>query len=980
MGGIAMTADGANVYATIKNGGIGTYLYKSSMNNFFGCDITGYHTVNSLTRGNANSAGFIIGRGNTTLDPTGNGYFNSGIYYQDGTYQNTSIKDDVYITPNPAFAVVSVMRDISNVTGFPDMVCNATGQYLLARTYNGTQFFLSSNYGQTFATTGISYSSSYGHAISGSGKYVVIATDMSWNISSDFGATFTSTVPVAGVYVGNNIGVSYSGQYMVFATGSIAYTSSNYGVSFTGVSISQNYNTIAISSDGKYITIVSSSIGYMYSTNYGASYRYITNSVFVTGTQIYRMAISATGRYMFATSNNGIFVSSDFGTTWTKQLTVNCYSVKCCDSAQYVIAASTSTGLLYYSVNYGQTFTSVSSPYFNATYNPCNQVAISADGYHFYAITNNPSSTTKYILVDFFSGPVSIANNSFDVSMNNNLILSGRIYVGTPAVNANMALNGNISTMNPYVGIQFQDGSFKNTAMTYTYPCQIMPYAGTGFNMNAGTSVSSYYIASSSNCKYVYCYGSTTSYRSSDYGVSFTALGTTAAKIAISETGQYVINCASSGTSVLYSSDFGATFSSLSYTFTAINTLAISYNGQYMTVCDQVGIIYYSPDYGITWYIQKQNSINNIGTSMVSMSGDGRIQVLYCPQWNGTWRAGVWISYDYGNKWTKSSATFAAFEVVLSFTGKYIYANTRSWIYYSHDFGATWTRSSLSTPTNMESRISCSGNGQYVMSWDNSNRVCVSYDFGLTFNILLSNSSLPYSGTAVSYAGDYMYIYDSGVSKLYRCYNGPQLQYDGATNKMYNITTSDLSLNGNLILSSTKYASIPAFSSDISLNGNINQSGNLTIGNYLNLTKNVVLSSASFATPTSGQLGYTVPTTIASGLFTTNTFAQLASTTSTVPVGVWLFTYTARFNVTTTATSTGYTVGVHTSSAASPSYGVMQTTESMTINTGIPSIRISGMAVITVTTAATYYLNGSITFSAGAVDYNGASFAATRIA
>jgi hypothetical protein len=249
-----------------------------------------------------------------------------GDVYISNNYGNTSTWTLVYnIGTAPEF---DVNTSLSN-----SIAVSANGEYVTA--CNGSQIFVSNNYGEsmswkvvkTFTTTQIYVS------ISLNGQYqTVLSCGNNMYYSSDYGETWNTLTDTNSVLYNSlnmfqyaSISVSFTGMYQTIVCEHI-YVSSNYGLTWNemdniidGLTNDENYQHnwtgVSVSSEGQYQTAVDSG-GYLYtSSDYGNSWKYITNGIrqqLWTG-----VSISANGKFQTALEFGGsIYFSTDYGVSW----------------------------------------------------------------------------------------------------------------------------------------------------------------------------------------------------------------------------------------------------------------------------------------------------------------------------------------------------------------------------------------------------------------------------------------------------------------------------------------------------------------------------------------------------------------------------------------------------------------------------------------------------------------------------------------
>lgn len=227
-------------------------------------------------------------------------------------------------------------------------------------------------------------------------------------------------------------------------------------------------------------------------------------------------------------------------------------------------------------------------------------------------------------------------------------------------------------------------------------------------------------------------------YNSSNFGVSFSAVGASAnyQDVSISQDGAYQ-SAAVFGQNILKSSDFGQTWSAVGPSGKRWYNISISNSGQYQIASSTSGGVgvpseaHLSSDFGSTW-----SFVRNSGAAGNCISGNGQ----YIGLFNATQTV---FSSDFGATWTlKLNAT--AQEVssgAFSLDGQYqtiaelapfnsIY--DYGYIRVSSDFGATWTAKLTKSNYNRKS-VCMSSNGQYQYVL-RGNEILKSSDFGGTWS------------------------------------------------------------------------------------------------------------------------------------------------------------------------------------------------------------------------------------------------------
>lgn len=177
---------------------------------------------------------------------------------------------------------------------------------------------------------------------------------------------------------------------------------------------------------------------------------------------------------------------------------------------------------------------------------------------------------------------------------------------------------------------------------------------------------------------------------SSDFGVTFST-GASNNQIYgdVSADGQYQLSSGTFNTKPLLSTDFGATWNTISTTTTSgFQNCAVSASGQYMIAANN-GQAILSTNYGVSW---SQTSVSQ--SRRVSISATGQ----YIAIGAGTTAFGGWVSNDYGATFNKVTASGQRGDGnAISGDGKYIIFTSEGavssghYLSYSDNYGASFS-------------------------------------------------------------------------------------------------------------------------------------------------------------------------------------------------------------------------------------------------------------------------------------------------
>ena len=637
---------------------------------------------------------------------------------------------------------------------------------------------------------------------------------------STFGQTWTNVTALSTSASWQGIAMSATGQYQV-ATGATnigVFYSSNYGQTWssaTGILPNNNMTGITMSASGQYACVCVSSgstgNGIWYSSNYGASWT-LSNATVKTWASI---AMSATGQYVSAVANTvltKVYVSTDYGQTFTAATTVmpvgmTSISVSTSGQYQYVASTNTTNTGIYYSINFGSTWTlaalrSMVLLLGVPTYTPITSavaftsISCSASGQYVTAVTASASGTPgTYVSTNYGvtftlvnNTPLSAANmtavalnasGQYQVAVSN----ASGIYYSTDfgvtwTITSSTALSGSntwtavaLSQSAQYVTAISGQGAFSTVT---PYPV----FTTTGLTAS-GTVTSDSVVAVNSLTTPVIAFPDGTAAISVtaplDYltfGQTFTAVSISAPYgngwygCAMSASGQYQTLTTTGSGFIWYSNNFGQTWTAcVGLSSRNYGQVRMSASGQYQLtgVGSPSSNLYVSGNYGVTW-TAVSSPTNQWYCYAVSASG----QYQYAAG-NAT---KVYVSSNYGATWTlTSSATAVWSNLACSASGKFIIGciNAASgYLYSSTNYGVTWTRSGLTAGS--WTGVCCSGTGQYLSACMTGGYVYYSTNYGATWT--QSNAPTgPWQDVCCSASGQYQLACTNTSGRVYYSIN-----------------------------------------------------------------------------------------------------------------------------------------------------------------------------------------------------------------
>ena len=386
--------------------------------------------------------------------------------------------------------------------------------------------------------------------------YVTISYNVQLYSSSTYGATWAPIITQLGPSI---IALSSTGQYCSMC--------SNRGILYTSITASPSLATSgALSTIEPFITASltyadgSTDVTAQPALDYTTFGQNWTNSG--AGTlQWNACSISATGQYMTASANgSGVYYSLNYGQTWTQVSTAtipgasSVAGIAMSASGQYQVVTATQSGYgIYYSSNYGQTFTQAAS----TSTILWSQVCISSSGQ--YVSTTPITSGVTYYSSNY--GQTWTASSS----------VSG-VYAGIACSASGQLQAAVIASGGIYYSI--------NYGKTWTIS-------------NITSSGSTGYGAMSASGQYVIFPASNSGiYISSNYGQTYTLITTqistlNLSRASMSASGQYQLVSVNSGTStgLVVSNNYGQTWTANLLPIASYWTsTAISANGQYALI------------------------------------------------------------------------------------------------------------------------------------------------------------------------------------------------------------------------------------------------------------------------------------------------------------------------------------------------------------------------------------------------------------
>lgn len=309
-----------------------------------------------------------LGELQTTVDNLSNGGGGGG---GGGDGVGINLDDAIFTMTNTATIsnnnFAKIWYDCSN-SGSPnifDIVCSGDGRVCFVCAWVNGPTQMSLNYGETWISnpSGISNTITSA-ALSLDGKYVIVSDSNNFKISSDYGTTFTFPYPRP--FQVNSLAISATGKYIISGcqNGQGLQVSSDYGVSWlqkeTSVWI---WSSVCTSLDGSIMYACSNDGLIKKTVDYGNNWQTIfTDS---SSRDLKYICCSGDGKYILICYRNSekLLLSKDYGDTFNLVGNANDY-YKVVMSMNGVYMAAVKDGLLYYSIDSGNTWKSITNSKF----------------------------------------------------------------------------------------------------------------------------------------------------------------------------------------------------------------------------------------------------------------------------------------------------------------------------------------------------------------------------------------------------------------------------------------------------------------------------------------------------------------------------------------------------------------------------------------------------------------------------------------
>ena len=532
-----------------------------------------------------------------------------------------------------------------------------------------------------------------------------------------------------------------------------------------------NWLAIAMSSDGKYQTAGTAEYGagVFNSTDYGNTW--VLNKTFTEAANIKSAAMTSSGDYQVIVADNLLWVSQDYGQTWTKSSSGIPFSkISISFDGKYqtgIYASIFGDYRCYTSSDFGVTWTDITDLFTNARFS---SVALSSSGQYqtiVCLIYCDGGGCTKFAGIwrssDYGNTWTENVQPEIITVACSNVALSSSGEFQTAVSD----YEGGILTSSDY-GVTWKknDGTEKvrrwvSISMNSLGNIQ----TATGGAINTTTADGPYNV-----------------WNSTDYGKTWIKNETLDISIsynfsAISSTGEYQ-TITSEGKGIWSSSNYGTTYSKnadlvIYPLILDVQNVAISASGQYQTASvslnsdtNFIAGLNVSSDYGKTWSDNKIPGVDYLSGWALAMSSSGQFQTA------GFESYGIWYSNNFGNDWVQSPGTtdnpetgrqYNWVSTAMSSSGEFQTAISSDigGIWNSTDYGETWKKNTNIPIPPSESGpyfnvVSTNSSGQYqtVVS-NNFDGIWTSVDYGNNWTQNTKTTNYIWQSVSMSSSGKF---------------------------------------------------------------------------------------------------------------------------------------------------------------------------------------------------------------------------------
>jgi hypothetical protein len=548
----------------------------------------------------------------------------------------------IFIAPSNGslYNVVSPITNFSsgvsvNAGIIPGVIINSavsnTGQYMVIITNNtsGNNVYYSMNYGATFTGVQVGTQVLTSCAISYDGSYITIASGATVYTLNNNSTGFSVALGNQAGYqnqANNAIAIGNYAGYQNQTANSIILNATGQGVS--GLGLNSYINGFYVAPIASYTASVSQTFTML---GYGTD-----NQVVQTGITTLSGGNGNIG--IGTTIPSGIFLqTTNGGSVPGSGSSIPQYSLDVAGTSRTITqqfidnsAQVTATPSLDYTT-FGQNWATVSGLSTSTTWSGC---AVSANGQYitisssgvsgaiWYSQNYGQTWTNASLIAQSYSGIAMSASGQYQLS---GVGSSGTLFI---------SMNYGVTWVSVNTGLSNWSKFCMSASGQYQYALSISAISTVYISTNYGQNWLPLYtlanmqaLCCSASGQYIALGGYlTTIYYSSNYGQSFIASNASAGNnwkdICMSASGQYVSATATAGQGIYYSSTYGQTWTLSNITGSAMNNVCCSASGQYQIASNALtfGTQYYSTNYGQTW-LSAGGYANGCSASCISSTG-----------------------------------------------------------------------------------------------------------------------------------------------------------------------------------------------------------------------------------------------------------------------------------------------------------------------------------------------------------------------
>ena len=500
----------------------------------------------------------------------------------------------------------------------------------------------------------------------------------------------------------------------------------------------------------------------------------------------YSVCMSSDSKYQMALQiNKSVYNSSDYGITWDIVTSINndgYYSCRMSYDGKYRIISSTIDYNVYISSDYGITWNKVNIINLSDV-----NVGVSGDGKYMTFVTYFDSDAGGKVWRSSDYGTTwSDVTPTFPDHPG--------FYYWVAISQDGMRQTLTITASSTSTGIDYTSSIVTSSDFGVTW--NLIPL-GINICSNAMSYDGKYQIAGD--------FGTINGiYTSKDYGVTWKSYDVEISDWfcgAVSQDGKYQIYVSSTASlSILSSNDYGNTWTKGNFNKRLLS-VAMSANGQNLTIVPRNLKLYNSTDYGVTWTDNNNSEIYKAILN-VSSSSSGQYQSASITNSN------IIKSSDYGVSWNNTGDIDSWTSISISLTGQYQSAISQTNISISSDFGNSWKNIPRLNVNNTAS-ITVSASGQFQTYCESPGNIYTSSDYGNTWNKVDTIYGY-FSNVAMSSSGKYQATADylgpkfaGGSIYISNNYGKDWKIVSSTENRLWNCISC--SSNGKYFLAGTNY-------------------------------------------------------------------------------------------------------------------------------------------------------------------------------